>query len=85
MADVTSLDAKRDEKKTTLERIKAVFVQEEIEGHAEGVFGIVVYGYKDAEGENYFAVSTGGDARTSQYLGLMQMAAFHLYEEARNQ
>lgn len=81
--EVSSLDAKRDEKTTTLERIKAVFDDGEIEGHAEGVFGITVYAYKDAEGNNFFVVATGGDAPTSNYLGLMEMAGFHLYHGAQ--
>ncbi len=81
MSDVTNLDAKRDEKKTTLERIRDVFDDEAKAG--EGVIGIAVYGYTDAEGDQRFGVATGGLAPTSNYLGLMEMAAFHLYHEAQ--
>jgi hypothetical protein len=33
MSDVTNLDARRESKKTTLEKIEAVFTESEIEDH----------------------------------------------------
>lgn len=81
MSEITSLDSKRDEKKTTLERIEAVFADGEIEGLAEGILGIAIYGYKDSEGSNFYVVATGGDAVTSSYMGLMQIAGHWLYRE----
>ncbi len=82
MSEVANLDAKRSEKRTTIELIEAVFSENEIPKHDKG-WGIVVYGYEDAEGDQFFAVATGGDAPTSNYLGLMNMAAYHLFTDAQ--
>ncbi len=84
MNEITHLDSKRVERKTTLERIFEVFdTAEELEDHHEGTYGVVVYGYKDEEGANYFAVATGGDAPTSNYLGLMSLAGYYLFQKAQ--